>query len=367
LVFTADSHITEYAWKRHQEVRGDSYRGFQQVVSYCVQNQEKVAALVQGGDLFDAHPSAEDVDFYLGCVLSLKLAGIPLYLIQGQHGRARTIPWGCVDHYATWLHGLKPQPLPFGRHISGIDNLPPDQLQEALKTLDPSTDILVLHQAARGSIVEIGGVQNWDFDPNWTPPFVKLVLLGDIHKIWEHTIERRPDQLDPNGSKTFLTYSGSTAMMSIDEEPRKSFIVVDLETLALRRESINTRCFIEMLADSEAGVEAAIDTIKKQAPETLIVVRYDSHLPVVETRCRAANKGALFIFRLLPLERVVDEPTLVEETEGEPISLKACLDKAINKGEQPALHALVGDLLTDRDHRKVLAEHKAKFLGVIPT
>ncbi len=363
LVFTADSHIAECAWRRHPEIKGDSRRGFSQVVNYCVAHASEVVALVLGGDTFDAKPEADDIEFYLRCVNQLKEAGVLIYAIQGQHGRSRTVPWTSIDPYVIWLHGLQPQPLPNGWHLSGIDNLPPDMLQEAIKLLDPKTDILVMHQAARGSLPEITDTQNWDLDPNWVPRNVKLVLLGDIHKIWETRVEHPADQLSPASTTTFM-YSGSTAMQDITEDPRKSFIVVDLKDNTITRESINTRPFMFLTATNEDEVQAALATIKKQVADTLIVLRYDSRIPEVEERCRDANKQALFIFRLLPLEQVVSEAIEAGDFVPERITLDACLDRAIDRTEKPQLHALVHDLLTERNSRKTLSEHKSRILGV---
>src|ERR1035437_1383741 len=112
LVFTADSHLAKCAWRRHPEVSGDAYRGFAAGVTYCVNNAAQVAGLGQGGDLFDGAPTAADVELFLARTEELKAAGVPLMLVQGNHAKSATVPWGCVNRYAVWLHGLPPQKLP---------------------------------------------------------------------------------------------------------------------------------------------------------------------------------------------------------------------------------------------------------------
>lgn len=352
LVFTADLHLAATTWKRLPSVSGDSHKAFEQIVAYCADHKDRVAALVLGGDIFDAKPDPSDVSCFLRGVRLLAKLGIKVCAIQGQHGRNRELPWTSIDPYVFWLHGTNVE-LPGPVVITGIDNMPPDELQVRIKALDPSVDILVLHQKCRGCLPDIGDQVSWDFDPEWVPAHVKLVLMGDVHKTWETKKAKMP-----------CVYSGSTCMQSLDESPDKSFVVVSLDqTLAYRRETLKTRPFASFVVASENEFARSLEPIEKLAPDTLVLVKHDSRVADVNERLAAINNKVHYLLRLLPLDA---EPStsLVSstETEIEQVTLRSCLNNAVDPFKEPKLNGLVASLLESKDPVGTLAEIKKKVI-----
>jgi len=353
LVFTADTHIAATTWKRTPGVCGDSHRAFDQIVAYCADHKDRVAALVLGGDIFDAKPDPADVYCFLKGVRLLAKLGVKVTAIQGQHGRNRELPWTSIDPYVSWLHGANAAELPGPIHITGFDNMPPSELEIALKGLSPSVDILVLHQKCKGCLPDIVDQVNWDFDPSWVPPHVKLVLLGDVHKPWETTV-----------GKLHCIYSGSTCMQDIGETPDKSFLVVQLDsTLAVRREPIKNRPFVSFLLHTEVEFALALEKISQLEPETLVLVKHDSRIADIDRRLAAINNKVHYLLRLLPLDTEPSTGTTVpEEVAIEKVTLKSCLNQAVDPFKESQLNLLLTDLLESKDPAVTLAEHKKQVI-----
>lgn len=360
LVFAADLHLAANTWKRLPSVCGDSYRAFEQIVSYCADHKDRVAALVLGGDIFDSKPDSSDVSCFLKGVRLLTKLGIRICAIQGQHGRNRELPWTSIDPYVLWLHGTTFE-LPGPTVIAGVDNMPPDELQARIKALDPAVDILVLHQKCKGCLPDIGDQVSWDFDPDWLPEHVKLVLLGDVHKLWDTVMVR-------NALKIPCVYSGSTCMQSIDEAPNKSFLVVQLDkTFTWRREGLTTRPFASFVIHEEPEFLNALEPIAKLAPETLVLVRHSSLIADVAPRLNSVNNKVHYMLRLLPLDSTAS--TSIEPSDDEAIeqvTLRSCLNSAVDPFKEPKLNGLIAGLLESRDPVGTLAEMKKKVIDGEP-
>ncbi len=356
IIAMGDTHLAPRAWTSIPEVVGDSYRSFEQLVKFAIDGQ--ASALVLAGDVFDAPPPAETTQFFIAQMLKLQEAKIPVYAVQGQHARDRHVPWTSVYPYVIHLtkDAIEVEP---GIFMAGLDNLPPDELKAALTTIDPRTNILILHQMARGSVPEIAGRQNWDFDPEWVPPTVDLVLMGDLHEPWEKVLER--DQFI-----TRLYYSGSTCMQSLNEPPDKSFLCVELEgdgdgeALAVRRVPLNTRPFQRVTVLAEEVMERYLQLVAGLAPGTLCHLRFDPRVPAVEARMRAANSR--IYFKAEPLS-VSEEMEQVDLKQGQQVSLLSCLDETINRQTDSELHSFLWALLEAEEPRDVIIAEREKRLG----
>jgi DNA repair exonuclease SbcCD nuclease subunit len=326
-------------------LRGDSYRSLDQIAQYALKHN--ATAVIFAGDVFDAQPPAETVAHFLKVMRWLEKAKIPVLAIQGQHGRSN-LPWPSIDPYVVDLN-LSVKPYRYGGYrVVGLDNRAPEELLKALGALDKETDVLILHQACKGALPELAG---WDLDPDWVPPHVRMVLMGDIHKTWSHS--RR----NMDGSVTDFVYTGSTHMRSIDEEPEKSFLVLH-PGWKLERVSLETRPFKSMVVQVESVLETALKDIAGSAPGTLLVVKYDPRLPNVEERMRRAAPGCHILFRILPLESIaVDALKLPDK-----ISLESCLDVAVDRAAEPVLHSFVLGLLQAQEPKAALAEAKKRIL-----
>lgn len=352
IISTGDTHIHPNAWNSLPGVRGDSYASFTQIVTHA--SDINAEALILAGDVFDTSPPPDAVSLFLACVQSLKDKHIPILAIQGQHGRNRILPWTSIDPYVINVHEQLYE-LKSGLKVYGLDNLPPEELKEKLSNL-PKTDILVLHQLCKGTVNERDGQQSWDLDPEWVPPFVKLVLLGDYHAPWEKTLVR-------GNNTTRFVYCGSTCMQSINETPDKSFLSINPD-LSFTRIPLVTRPFVQHVFLNDSQLEAALPAIQNIKPESLVYVRYNADLKAVEERLRAANPLVHFYFKLLPLEFVDVNPA--EYKEGTTVSLEGCLDLIVKRDQDPSLHSFLLEMLKTKNPKETLDSYKSRFFSRTP-
>ena len=346
---TGDLHLARCAWKSMPEVHSDTYNSWNQIVSYACDSVHKITDVILAGDLLDRpYPGSEELDVLLAGIRTLKRSGVNVLFIQGQHCR---VPEGRVrwaemaKSGAQWIHG-KCVTLDGSRVVFGLDNLPPGQLQAALEEMPCKADIFIGHQMCRGSLPEIAGRQSWDFDPEWLPEHVKLCVLGDNHIAWDTTTSR--------GVPVY--YTGSLAMQSVDETPFKSFLVIDPHTLAVERVPLVTRPFKALVVADERGMETVLAQIKELPAEALCLVRYDARLPLVEARCKEANPGVFFTYRILPLELVQEVLTPHEGLTR--ASLEECLSQVVDATEDPELYDLLLALLKSREPKATLLQQK---------
>lgn len=344
-VFAGDLHLAPNAWASLPQVGGDAYRSYEQIVDYCC-NTPLCHALVLGGDVFDAQPPSDAVEVFLRGLAKLKAKKIDVYAIQGQHGRSRVLPWTSIDPYVTDLDCTVVR-FESGVVMAGFDNLPPVELQEKLKALPPDVNILVLHQMCRGTVPEIAGYQNWDLDPEWVPPTVRLVLLGDFHEPW----------VKVRGSTLFI-YSGSICMQSISEPPEKSFLTVN--NFEVQRVPLATRpfCMLQILAAEQ--MEANLKVVAELVPDSLCCVKFDPRIENAEALLRAANPAIHFLLRPLSISM---ESEVVDITKLENISLEGCLSLAVDRQTDPEFHSFVLALLKAKNPREVIEAAQVKFLG----
>jgi DNA repair exonuclease SbcCD nuclease subunit len=339
IVVAGDLHLAPNTWSSIPLLRGDSYRSFDQIAKYAI--DKGANALILPGDVFDAQPPSETVQHFLSVLDRLKKAKVAVLAVQGQHARSVT-PWTSIDPYVIDLDLVRTPHNYDGYRISGLDHRSPDELLKALSETDPKTDILVLHQLCRGALPDIAG---WDLDPDWVPEHVRLVLMGDLHKVW--SCKRK---------NTEFYYTGSTHMRASDEEPLKSFLVLR-KNYELERVPLAVRPFVAYTVQTVAMLDRVVRGIKAQAPETLVHVRYDPRVAGVEEACRGNGKECHFIFRILPLEDVV-----VKSEVPTPVSMEECLGELVNRETDSALYSFVLELLKAASPKEALGRLKKTIL-----
>lgn len=354
IVAMGDTHLHPNAWASMPQVKHDTYRSFEQIIDYCI--EKKAEMLVLAGDVFDTHPPAETVAFFLRQVDRLKDANIGICTIQGQHGRTRSgVPWPQISPYVTDLEGERTYCTRNKVGFCGLDNRPPEELKAELESLkdEPDIKILFLHQMCRGLVPEINTA--WDFDITWIPDSVELVIMGDYH---------RPVDMEWEGCKFY--YSGSAAMMSIDEPPEKSFLVIDDKTMQVQRVPLITRPFkkFELRPAAEevmnANLSDALTAAAELQPETLCVVNFDPRQPNIEAAFKARAPGVHFMFRPIAIESAAIE---VRDVELASVSLIGCLDKVVDREQEPGFHGFVLSMLQSKDPKGTLMEARKGVVG----
>ena len=352
-LFAADTHLSLNTWKSLPAVKGDSYRSFEQIINHAINN--KAEAVILGGDIFDGTPIPDDVECFLRGARRLKENNIKVLAIQGQHARSGTIPWTSIDPYVYWLCGSIPWfELNNGVRIAGFDNMPINEIKESLKKLDHKVNVVVLHQTCRGSVPD--NQERWDFDPDWVPSTVRLVLMGDIHTPWETAREVKV------GGKTLITkfiYSGSTCMRTLNEKPDKSFL--EVEGLEARRISLQTRPFFHYQLLDDRQVQKAMSEISNVPPDSLVFVKHDPRIEKVEERIKSANAQVHLVFRPIPV--TIEGNTTFDPESIKSASLEACLDSLIDSKEDAEFYSFMLVLLKSKKPKDSIQEFRKKTVG----
>jgi DNA repair exonuclease SbcCD nuclease subunit len=363
IVFAADLHLSPLIWQDMPGLYGDAYTALGEIVEYCIKN--KPVALILGGDIFDrTRPDSQSVDVFLSAMQLMADNNILVYAIQGQHERADP-PWARVSKrvrcsvespFVTVTDG------DVDITIGGLDNMPMTQLQTALASMKPVPDILVLHQMAK-EVMPIDGA--WDFDMEWVPKDVKLVLAGDYH------IPTVPPELGR------LVYAGSTHMRSLDELGPHSFITVAplikkksaksktsvwTGAFDVQRVPFHGRTVIQLRVMTPEDLTAALDTLDKAAvvkDDKLVYMKYSpavqDALQRISDVCKA--KGLFLRTKSMSVgtEVVADVPQIGEAT------LEACLSRMVNRVTDPALFSFVLSLLQAQEPRAALDAAKKQL------
>ena len=350
LLFAADLHMDPLIWKNMPDVRDDAHDSWEQIVKIAI--ERKVGGVILGGDVFDQHPPPITLRCFLEGVERLKGANIRVGAIQGQHGRNRKLAWSSVDP-DDYVIDLNMKTLDAGPLVvGGIDNLPPNQLKEALTEVHPSVNVLVLHQMMKGIVPNFGGREIWDCEPEWIPRHVKLVLLGDYHSPMGRTFNH-----------VLFKYNGSTVLRSIDEPPEKYCHIVN-EDFSPEMVMLKTRVIKKFLLTQESLSE---DDTKKLCEEVMALpdesVVYFKHNPRLGTEfLRSVNPRVYCIFKPI----IIRDDKQPEKCEDVPrVTLRGCLDRSLDREEQPALYDFLVELLLTEAPAEVIAIHKQRCMEEI--
>jgi predicted MPP superfamily phosphohydrolase len=350
LLFAADLHMDPLIWRNLPNVLNDSHESWKQIVQEAI--DWKVDAVILGGDVFDRQPPSETVRCFLEGVWELKAATIPILAIQGQHGRSHKLAWSSLDPYVTDLHHAVRTIGKF--NITGIDNLPPNQLKECLANLNPCVNVLVVHQMIKGMVPSFGGREIWDMDPDWVPNHVKLVLAGDYHSPVARIFKG-----------IGFKYNGSTVTRSIDEPDDKFFHIVE-DFNSILPVKLTTRTIKRYLLMAETPSD---DERKKLCTELMALpdgavayIRHNPRIPDLEMNCRAIAPHVNFLFRPMTIQTELVKNEAAPVTK---VSLRGCLDRLLVKEKDPFLYDFIVDLLASESPTETVAVHRHRCLEVV--
>ena len=178
-----DLHLKPLTWQDMPELRGDAFVAWMQIVNICINSGIKTLLIL--GDIFDkSRPDSESVEAFEVGMDMLAKHGILVYFIQGNHDKSDP-PWAsALSPLAKYIGNGEPFMVEIDGSpcvIRGYDNMPAAQLKEQMDELRDSPekpDIVLVHQLEK-TFVPFEG--SWDFDVEWVPEGVQLVLAGDYH------------------------------------------------------------------------------------------------------------------------------------------------------------------------------------------
>ena len=262
----------------------------------------KADVIHMGGDIFHSlHPSAGIVLFLQSLIQDAQRSGIRVIGVDGNHDNVES----------AWLQILGAEPLaPAGRQIktttikgvtfAGINGGRVANIRADLDRLATESfgkiDVLSMHLP----LAEMAGFEGVDMScreiADKVKPFgVKVVLLGDIHDYKETVI----------GGIRFI-YSGSVEMTASNENPDKTFSIVDIDgdNVKTSAERIPVRAMVHCHVGKDEDVDGLLAEIAKATVDPrrapLALITYDSAVPGLRQKAEMVLRDKA-LFRILPL------------------------------------------------------------------
>lgn len=296
IAFTADAHLgqTQYGLPFRAL---DYEQAFKDIMSSAVAFEADAAIL--GGDIF--HTVRPPVSAVVAAQRAINFLGRPVYSIDGNHdntdGRwmhlCGATPLG-IEVWPTYIKGKDGETC----RVIGIDGGSTQTILEKLALLRDrklKADLLVLHLP----LAEMAGfptqVSAKDIASFLEGSEIQLVLLGDIH-----------DGREAVAGGIRFVYSGSPDMTAADEDPSKSYLLVDFAN-----KSFNvTRMPIHIRQQSflEVKSEADLENLRPQLTEgPLYHISFDGKVMNAKQRIMtvAAEKNAYVVCTAIHTEREI--------------------------------------------------------------
>ncbi len=337
LLVLGDIHLDRFIWRSHRQITGDAFLGF---TSYVDRAVEFGCPILIAGDLFDTADPDSDLIKY--CRLELDRAheaGVEVYAIQGNHDK-RPTPWyDAISPHCRHIGSGEPVMIG-GLNVVAYDYCLRPEIEAKMAALTASAvrpDLLVLHQAARQALKFDGA---WNFDLDWVPDGIPLVIMADIHK---------PLKMDMrNGGVAY--YTGPGHARDIDQAGPKRCLAVtktdgptQVDEVPLASRSIGKWTFTRA-TDSKQGDEVLAWATKELTSSPLPPVCWLRHTEDQQTIIQDLKQ------RLAGLNVITVEDPMVFQTEDEAQEV----DTSGLPSMQQLLDRLIGDKLGHEFEREFI-------------
>lgn len=312
--------------------------------------REEVDAVLVAGDMFDSiHPPASAVQAAKRFGDDLRLKGIPVLSIDGNHdlsgGKWATVcGFTAVGQVGGTIQVGNPDP---GLFVSGLDFCRTQQLLERLKAMEDANvnlggGVLMLHMEIAELTAYSTALSLRDLEPHLDALNVGYVALGHIH----NAVETATD------AGRIYRYPGSTEMNDVSELGFKSVDLVTVESGRYSRETLNlkTRDFRVVDVDTAEAIDAKLVPML-QDPETFWLVKVNLSAPgKLINRVEDVLKDRLY--RILPYgNRTIEEQTKKENVV---LGLKDAITRFFPAESDEA--ALISQLIDTPEQVKAIAQ-----------
>jgi DNA repair exonuclease SbcCD nuclease subunit len=356
----ADFHVGRSLRQRHPELEFDSFSALAEV-GKLISDKGKVS-LILAGDILDT-VKLDGINLY-SLTRFMAKQDLTVYYIQGNHDKqpdSRDYPLLASFPNAVRLTGT---PIDIeGLKVCGLDYMPVEDLLEEVKNIPPC-DILVLHTAFAHLVptyfinaISVGDIPNQ----------ISNIIVGDIHTRILVPI--------PRGDKLGYCLSpGCLHPCEINDKPPFAIWRYNTETTKVVDKwipvPISTRQIVKVDFDKNTNMtDKMIETLAKQ----FIAANTDSRKPILHITFYPTHQNYVSQFKkwiadsFIVLETMrVNNADIIEIKDNsalnEPISLVEALNKVLDSTKYPVEHALLTDLLTADDTKKVLVDFIAGHL-----
>lgn len=295
LILCADAHLRDMQFGRR-----DRGRDFQKALLHIVNQAIKTnSPILFGGDLLDTtRPSPWTMAFLLSLHRKLAAAGVPMYVVNGNHDFTEPSWIDVVQEEAEVdiIGGIKLidnklVKIP-GTTVS-VYGVPSIRKEEFLAKRSewPEADILLCHQPIK-EFCEFPMETALTFDQ--LPSRYKMIVVGDIHVTDE--------KLTPAGVR--VVSPGSTELCQKSESAEKSFFLLPIkggELGTLEKQVIPTRRVLCLRVVTEEDMPEVLAKVSDAAPANpMVFVRYNTHIANVVGRLHAVIDPDKAILRAAP-------------------------------------------------------------------
>lgn len=335
-VALGDIHLDHKIWTNINGVTGDAIVGYQAFL--LVARRLGVPAVIVG-DLFDmSKPTPDLIHAHREAMDFCAKEGVPVFVLQGNHDKQKT-PWATATHeHPKYIGDGKAFSLG-GLSCIAYDYASMDVIEPLIRKAE--VHFLFLHQAVKQAL----GFENaWNADLDWVNDFVKLTVIGDIHKPMDFTLK--------NGNKA--CYTGPGHPRDIDQVGPKSVVVI-YDDFSYEREPIPSRAIKKFQVRNEQDVAAVEAWLNKvETVHGLLPFAWVLHTPETFSKIHALQKEFLLaskaiIYREPLVEDDDDEaanPNLIIDDDISPTRLLA---KIVDPEKDKELFSFVAELIDERN------------------
>ncbi len=349
-----DIHLDQFIWRKYRQITGDAFTSFTSLIDATIRLH---VDLVLVGDIFDnVTPDTALIQFFRRSMQRVVDAGLHVYAIQGNHDKRPQVPWYSAIHEAV-VHIGDGVPRDIGPlRVVGLDYSTRDVIEAKIATLDAipgRLDVLFIHQAVRQALPWEGA---WNCDLDWIPARVGVVLMGDIHQKFKHTI--RPGQ--------DAYYTGASHMRSLPEAGPKSAMLLH-DDLSLTDIPLVTRSLQKFTISTPDELGPVVEWLREHSREPLPPVAWVYY-------AEAIGHAVLGLVAHCTEGIVVAEPVDTkhpgagrDDTSPDPrsdlISFEAVMNQLVDPIKDPGAHSFVYDLFKDpRPTAEVISAQREKYL-----
>ena len=372
VLHTADWHLRDSQYTSLS--RGDDFtKAAMAVIDVAI--AEDVDAICNSGDILNnKRPSARNIKDLVAIDQRLRDAGIPMYVISGNHDFSRPSWISILDEETK--DGDNQKTVGIINADNRLINIPgtecklfgvPAMGATAFRSMVdtwPSADVLMSHELLQEFCAFKPDPDSLTLADYPTDKY-RMILLGDIH-----TSNYRSVPPIGNGSPCLIGYPGSIELCSKSEPVDKSVSLLtyqDDECIDIERFKVPSRkaLFYRVITEDQAD-QALADMKQYVQDDPIVLVRYDRRMHAVPKMFMTVLAGSRAILRCAAFADVAGGRLLGVGGEDNPLdhlkTLREFVSDFIPTGN--ALHDLAIALAdADVDHKQLISDYVNERIG----
>jgi DNA repair exonuclease SbcCD nuclease subunit len=361
ILHSSDWHLMDSQYSTPS--RGDDFtKAAMAVVEIAI--DRKVAAICNSGDILNTkRPSSRNIEDLAEIDRRLTRAGIPMYVISGNHDASRP----------SWISILDAKTRTAGKSkvvgiinaddklinipdtsltLFGIPSMGPSKFRE-IKAW-PKANILMSHELIKEFVAFKPKDEELSVADYPEDTYVAF-LLGDIHSA---------KYITTSGDKTVMGYPGSIELCSKNEPADKTVTILRfqdgiVDTISYVPVPSRKALFYRVVTEAQAD-QALADLLPHIDKDPIVLVKYDSRIPTIPQMFMTVLAGSKALLRCASFAESSAGAMLGLAGENRELantkSLKDFVANAITPGTE--LYELAVDLAdSEADHKRMITDY----------